>query len=138
MTKRIRTYNDLVEEKQQLTLLLQAQKQLVRADLAEIKQELIPVKSAISFVSKMTTRDSSNWIMNKTANSIIDLVVKKLILARSGWLTKLAVPFFLKNVSSHVIADHKNQILGKLFSWVGKKNANGQEKHVVQEEEEED
>lgn len=134
MTNRINTYKELLLEKERLTLLLQAQKQLVRADINEIKEELAPVHSAISLVGKITTRDSGNWLINKASNSIIDLVVKKIILARSGWLTKLAVPFFIKNFSSHVIADHKEEILGKLFSWIGKKNANGQESHVEQED----
>ena len=31
----------------------------------------------------------------------------------------------MKNFSSHIIADNKDKIVSKLFSWIGKKNENG-------------
>ena len=42
MTKKINTYEDLLEEKERLQKLLQAQKELVRADIAELKLQLKP------------------------------------------------------------------------------------------------
>jgi hypothetical protein len=127
MTKPIRTYDDLLEEKARLKLLLSAQKELVRQDINELKQELAPVKSAISMVCKIATRDNRNWLLSTAADTIIDMVVKKMVLSKAGWITKLIVPFFMKNFSSHVIADNKDKIVSKLFSWIGKKNANGKE-----------
>ena len=53
MTKPINSYTDLLEEKARLKLLLSAQKELVRQDINEIKQELAPVKSAISWLEKL-------------------------------------------------------------------------------------
>ena len=125
MTKPIRTYNDLLEEKERLKLLLSAQKELVREDINQIKQELAPVKSAISMVGKFATKDNRNWILTTAADTIIDLVVRKMVLSKAGLITKLVVPFFMKNFSSHVIADNKNKIISKLSSWFSKKNANG-------------
>ncbi len=125
MTKPIRTYKDLLEEKERLKLLLSAQKELVRHDINEIKQELAPVKSAISMVGKFATKDNRNWILTTAADTIIDLVVRKMVLSKAGFITKLVVPFFMKNFSSHVIADNKDKIISKLSSWFGKKNANG-------------
>lgn len=142
MTKPIRTYKELLEEKERLKLLLSAQKELVRHDINEIKQELAPVKSAISVVGKFATKDNRNWILTTAADTIIDLVVKKMVLSKAGILTKLVVPFFMKNFSSHVIADNKDKIISKLSSWFSKKNANGKEhsseeerEHLAEEEE---
>jgi len=135
MTKPIRTYEDLLEEKARLKLLLNAQRELVRQDIIELKQELAPVKSAISMVGKIATKDNRNWILTTAADTIIDLVVKKMVLSKAGFITKLAVPFFMKNFSSHVIADNKDKIISKLSSWFGKKNENGKET-VFQEEKE--
>ena len=107
----IRTYNDLLAEKERLKVLLQAQKAVIRQDVEEIKAELQPVKNAISMVVKFTTSDKSNPLLTGATETIIDLVVKRMILSRTGWLTKLVVPFLMKNVSSHLV--NANQ--GKIF-----------------------
>ncbi len=133
MTNRISTYDDLLAEKQRLTVLLQVQKEVVRQDFREIKEELMPVKSMISMVGKFATRDKSSWLLTTAADKVIDLVFKKMLLARAGWFTKLAVPFLMKNFSSHVIADNKEGIMSKVFSLFGKKK-----KQEDQEEEEQD
>lgn len=127
MTKPIRTYEDLLEEKARLKLLLNAQKELVRQDINQLKQELAPVRSAISMVGKLTTKENRYDILTIAADTVIDLVVRKMVLSKAGFITKLAVPFFMKNFSSHVIADNKDKIISKLASWFGKKNVNGKE-----------
>lgn len=133
MTRTISTYEDLLKEKARLTLLLSAQKELVREDIKEIKEELVPVKSAISLVSKLATKDRNNFLLTTAADKLIDLLVKKLVLAKAGWITKLAVPFLMKNFSSHVIADNKDAILGKIFSWIGKKETDHKPASVSEE-----
>lgn len=122
MTKKINNYNDLLLREKQLEELLKAQKELLVLDLQQLKEEIKPATAAISFVSKITTRDKSNFFLNAGANKLIDLVVKKLVLGKAGWLTRLTVPFFIKNYSSHIIADHKEEWLEKLFTWTSHKN----------------
>lgn len=127
MTKKptIRTYNDLLAEKARLKELLQAQKELVRADVEEIKMELQPVKTAIGVIGKFTTRDKSNPLLTSATEGLIDLVVRKMILSRSGWLTKIVVPFLMKNVSSHLVNENQGAIFSKLFSLFSKKKKHG-------------
>ncbi len=125
MIKPIRTYEDLLEEKERLTLLLAAQKELVRQDFNEIKEEFAPVRSAISMVGKFATKDNRNFLLTTAADTAIELLIRRMVLAKAGWFTRLVVPFFMKNFSSHVIADNKDKILDKLSKWFGKKNANG-------------
>jgi hypothetical protein len=130
MTKTIRTYKDMLDEKKRLQELLVEQKQLVRNDIMEIKESLRPVHSALSFAGKLVTREKGNFFLNAGANTLIDLVIKKLVLSRAGWFTKLVVPFLAKNYSSHIISEKKDALLKKLFSWIGKRNANGKEEEV--------
>lgn len=126
MTKQIKTYQDLVDEKQRLTLLLKTQKAVIKNDFKEIKEELSPLRSVAGIAGKLVTRDrGGNWVLNMGANTLIDVFVKKMILGRAGWFAKTVVPFLLKNYSSHFISDNKDSIFRKLFSWIGKKNANG-------------
>lgn len=145
MTSTIRTYEDLVAERQRLESLLLTQKQIIREDIDEIKVELAPVKTAINFVGKLTTQDHSNPLLNGTINTIIDLVVRKGILAKAGWFTKFIVPFVMKNFSSHVVDEKKDDILRKVFSLFKKKkkgeethNSNGKMHQAVEEEEDEE
>jgi hypothetical protein len=143
MTNTIRTYEDLLAEKQRLQALMQTQKQVIRQDIDEIKQELVPVQTVINFVGKLTTQDHSNPLISGTFNTIIDLVMRKVVLARAGWFTKFIVPYFIKNFSSHVIDEKKDDILRKVFSLFKKKKkddnthqSNGKmHPHVAEEEE---
>ncbi len=142
MTRPIRTYEELLEEKARLKALLSAQKELVRQDINEIKLELAPVRKAISMVGKLTTKENRNSMLTIAADTVIDLVVRNIVLSKAGLMTKLVVPFFMKNFSSHIIADHKDKIISKLSSWFGKKDANdketvsAEEKEHLQDEEE--
>lgn len=120
MNRTIRTYDDLLREKQRLTALLQAQKELVRQDVQSIKQELVPVKKAIEWVGRLTTRDRNNVLLTGVSDFLVDVIVKKGLLARAGWITRIAIPFVAKNLSSHLLAGYKDVLLAKLASWLSK------------------
>ena len=95
---------------------------MVRQDIRDIKEEFAPLKAAVSVVGKFTSRKKGIWLLTSAADKVIDLLVKKLILSRSGWLTKLAVPFLMKNFSSHVIAENKDAIIATILSFFTKKD----------------
>jgi len=132
MSKRFTSYDDLLKEKQQLEVLLQVQKQVIHYDVEEIKLKLQPVKETLEFVKKITTKDRSNLLLDLGSDIAINTLIKNFILSRAGWLTKTIVPFFLKNYSSHFIAEQKDKWFEKLKSWLGHKN--GKEHHDKEEE----
>ena len=122
MKRKIRSYEDLEREEQLLEELLRTQKQLIQLDIQVLRNQLKPATMALKFLNNITTVDKSNLLLNEGANKAIDFVLNKFILARSGWITKFIVPYFLKNYSSHLIGDNKANIVGKLFSLFGRKN----------------
>jgi hypothetical protein len=126
MSNTIRSYNELLIEKQKLQSLLAAQRELISYDIQDLKAEFKPAIDAVSLLGKVTTRDSSNPLFNIATNSLVDILLKKIVLSRSGWLSRLAIPFFVKNISSHFIAEHKEEIMNKLYSFIGP--TNGKEK----------
>lgn len=122
MKRKIMSYEDLEREEQLLEELLRTQKQLIQLDIQVLRDQIKPAGMALKFFNKITTVDKSNLLLNEGANKIIDLVMNKFILARSGWITRFLVPIFLKNYSSHIIADNKTNIVEKVFSLFGSKN----------------
>ena len=116
------SYEDLEREEQLLEELLRTQKQLIQLDVQVLKNQLKPASVALQFFNKITTVDKSNLLLNEGANKVIDLVLNKFILARSGWITRFLVPIFMKNYSSHLIGDNKVNIVEKVFSLFGRKN----------------
>ena len=132
MKKKIRSYEDLEREEKLLEELLLAQKQLIQADILQLKRQLKPAGMALQFFNNITTADKHNPLLTQGANAAIDLVLKKIVLARSGWLTKVLVPFFVKNYSSHFIADHKQDIVQKIFSlFSGNKNGKAKQTSTI-------
>ena len=122
MKRKIRTYEDLEREEQLLEDLLRSQKELIQIEVNLLKEQLKPAQTALQFVGKITTADKHNPLLTGGANTIIDTVLKNFVLARSGWITKMLVPFFIKNYSSHLIADNKDNIISKVVSIFSSKN----------------
>ena len=124
MTKPIRTYEDLVQQKHQVEALLQAQKELMMYDLRLLQAELKSATSGLSIVGNLVSRKKQGIMVDFGMNKMIDFLFKKIILSKAGWITRLAVPFIVKNISSHLIANNKDQIVEKLRSWIHK-SSNG-------------
>lgn len=122
MKRKITSYEDLEREEQLLEELLQAQKQLVLADIEQLKNQLKPATAALKLFNNVISPDKRNPLLTAGANTAIDFLLKKFVLGNSGWITKMVVPYLVKNYSSHLIADNKDSIVQKLFSLIGSKN----------------
>jgi len=70
----------------------------------------------------ITSRSGKNKVLNYGVDVVVDLLFKKVLLARTGWLTRLTLPFFVKNYSSNILSDHKKTLFEKLRGWIGNKN----------------
>lgn len=119
MSRTIRTYEDMCEERDRLQNLLNLQKQRVVEDWNGVKDGLSPVKNAFGVIGKFTKGDKSNPMMNVGIKVASDLFLKHFVLAKAGWVTKLAVPFVVRNYSSHLLADKGKglvQTLGRIFT----------------------
>jgi hypothetical protein len=98
------TYNDLLIEKRRLKVLQHDQLIAVKREYRELREELEPVKKVISFIRRLTTREN-NSLVQAGVNVATDLVFKNFILSKAGWISKLVVPYLIKNYSSHLTKD---------------------------------
>jgi len=111
----IRTYEDLLAEEKRLQLAIKGHEVLLRQDFESLKENAQPVVRAVGFLNKLATRDHTGPLSNFGIDFGIDLLVRKLILARAGWFTKIVVPFVIKNYSSHIISEeHRAKITEKV------------------------
>lgn len=110
----IRNYDDLIAEKEQLEQTLIGQRSIIRQDIADLKQELKPVTQILGFISKITIKDKHNSLIAMGVDLLGDVLIKNLLLAKSGWITRAVLPFFIKNYSSNLIGKNGDNILRKL------------------------
>lgn len=114
MSKRIQTYDDLQEEKKRLENLLASKKLEIREDWQGVKHHLKPVTNVFGFIGKLTHRDRSNPLLNFGIDMAGNVLLKKFILARADWVTRLLLPIFVKNYSSNVLGEKGKGFFGKL------------------------
>src|SRR4026207_444657 len=103
MNKQISTYKELIEEKQNLEVLLKAQKELIRYDVEELKLQFKPVTDVVANIKKFTSRDKTEFLVNIGSDIAVNTLVKKLILGNAGWLARMIIPYFMKNFTSNVV-----------------------------------
>lgn len=120
MTKEIRTYKDLLEEKARLKILLGDQKLQIKEDWQLIKDELQPVIHAADTIRNFLTRKATQSALQLGVNLFTDGFVKKVLLARTGWFTRFLVPFFIKNFASH-ITDEPGKLIHKIKNLFSRK-----------------
>jgi len=116
----ITTYNDLLQEKQRLTLLLAERKILVKTEFEEIKLKLKPITNIIDVVEKVTSKDTSNPLLNSAIGMGVNFLLKNVLLRNAGWVTKLVLPVLAKNYLSHEVDETKN-FFSKIGNFVKKK-----------------
>lgn len=110
---RIRTYEDLLQEEQRLKQQLKEQEIIIRQDIVNMKENFEPAKKVYDTVHKIFTRDNRVPFFNFGLEVGIDILVRRLILAKAGWFAKTLVPYLIKNYSSHIIGEEKRKALVK-------------------------
>jgi hypothetical protein len=115
---RIKTYEDLEAEEKRLEALLYSHRENIKDSFEAVKKGLNPFRQAADTARKLFSRDKSNPIMKFGLDLGVDVLVRRLLLAKAGWFTKIIVPFFIKNYSTHFVAQYKkSKFLQKIWSY---------------------
>ncbi len=118
MTKKITSYKDLLAEKQNLELLLDAQKELIKLEFEEVENQLFPVVNLMNTVSKLATYNSKEFLLTIFSDIFIDLVADVTGLKNKNWIGRIAIPGAMKNLSSHFIANNKDEIVALFTTFI--------------------
>ena len=110
MSKKIETYEDLLEEKARLEELVKAQKSLVRDDFELVKDSIRPIgttfSNAYTFIRQLTPvapRRTRSPLLNLGLDLGVDVILKRFMLGNAGWLARVVVPYIVKNYSYKLI-----------------------------------
>lgn len=116
MSKKIGTYEELLVEKQKLEVLFQAQKELVKFEIEDLKSEMEPAVNAIEFIKKISIRNTDNPVIQTGLNLLIDGVSNKLQGDSAGFLRTTVIPYIIKNYASNLLAGHADELIEHLLS----------------------
>lgn len=118
---KIKTYGDLLQEEQRLLAQLKATEVQIRDDIAGVKEGLKPLGNVMKTIGKFTTRDKTGVLANFGLDFSVDLFVRKILLARAGWFTKILIPYLIKNYSSHIISEQQRaRLMEKINNFFSK------------------
>jgi hypothetical protein len=117
---KIETYADLMVEKNRLEILLSIQKETILMDINQLKIEFQPTMDLLKFMSKITIKGKDNTLISASMNLISDFLLKNILLAKSGWIVRLVVPYLVKNYSSNTLAKEGTGLLPRLIAMITK------------------
>lgn len=116
----IKSYQDLLVERQRLKLLLYEREIEVKAEFELLKLKLKPVSNILDFAEKLTTKDRHNPLVNVGIDLGVNFLLKKVLLRNAGWFVKILTPVFVKNYLSHEVVE-KNPVIRKVQNFIKKK-----------------
>ncbi|TCJ17827.1 hypothetical protein EPD60_06490 [Flaviaesturariibacter flavus] len=97
MSKKISSYDELLEEKARLQELLGLQKQSIGASLNSLQQDVRPVTNGLLVVGRVLTKIGrrnrpTSPLLNVGLDIGVDMVLRRYILRKAGWFSRTFVP----------------------------------------------
>ena len=126
MINQITNYKELLQEKARLKAVLAGQELQIKEDWQVIKEDLKPYSNAAATIRNFLTRKATASALQLGVNIFADGFVKKVLLGNMGWLTRVIIPFFIKNYASH-LTDDPSTIVHKIKNLFRKKDKKEEE-----------
>jgi len=114
----IKTYEDLEAEEKRLNALLYSHKANIEDSFSAVKDGLNPYKQAVETAKSLFSLDKTNPMMRFGMDFGVDVLIRRLLLAKAGWFTKIVVPFFVRNYSSYFLNEYKrSKVIQKIVGF---------------------
>lgn len=124
----INTLEDLRKERIRLQLKSEELKIAIKDDVKELQAWLHPVEKIKEGAEKMLFKQH-NGILTESMGTLAGFVGRKVIFRNAGFLTKLVVPFLIKNVTTHLVHDNKDKIYSAAINFLSKFAKKRREEH---------
>ncbi len=113
---KITTYEELLRERERLQLQLEVHKSAVQMHVTDIKKKLNPVKNVIRFFSNFTSAPETSTLVGSGVGLSLELLIRKIFFAKTGWITRMVGPILLKNFSANMLKKNKDVLIQKVKS----------------------
>ena len=117
--KRVKSMNDFHAERRRLKAAIAEKESLMKADVDALKEKLQPVNIAINYAAKFTSSKDKNFL-NTGLETALTYVLRNVVLARAGWITKIIVPIIARNYASNKLTENKADIVHTVRDWLHK------------------
>jgi hypothetical protein len=107
--KTINTLAELKQERQRLYLHKAFLETEIKNDINDIKEQLKPLQLLTKGAVKVLS-SKDNTLIGKSAAYVTNLIVKKVLLRNSGFISRLIVPYLAKNVAGNIAEANKPKI----------------------------
>ena len=119
MKRKQNSYEALLAEEQELTLLLEEQEKGIQQQLLHAKDKFSSIAGGLDVLGRLIHPDKNNPLLYSAVSALVRGTTRNILRKRTGWLGRLLIPFVLKNVLSHVAGDHKEKINRVLLALLG-------------------
>jgi hypothetical protein len=81
--------------------------------VADIQQKL-NLEKCLQFFSNFTAPPASNPLIGAGIGLTLELLIRRFLFARTGWIARLVGPVLVKNFSANMINKNKDTLIKKL------------------------
>lgn len=120
MKAKLETLDDVRAERARLKNQLELSRVKMHNNVTAIKTEINPARQAVGVLSDLLTTPKKG-LLNVGVGIGIDIILRRGLLARAGWLPRLVVPFIARNVATNLIQKNRTSLLENALIWVKKK-----------------
>lgn len=117
---KLETLDDVRAERARLKNQLELSRVKMHNNLTAIKTEFNPARQAVGALSDLLTTPKKG-LLNVGVGIGVDLILRRGLLARAGWLPRLVVPFIARNIATNLILKNRTSLLENALIWVKKK-----------------
>ena len=115
---KITTYDELLRERERLELQLEVHRAAVKMQVDEIKKKLNPIRNFVHFFTNFSAPAAGDTLIGTGLGLSLELLIRKLFFARTGWITKMVAPILIKNLSANVLLKNKTSLIRKVKSFL--------------------
>lgn len=119
MKNNIQSIEDIRAERANLKNKLALSQLHMHTRVQAIQQELNPARQALGVVKDVFARPRKGLLYVGVGIGV-DLLLRRRLLKKAGWLPRLVVPFLVQNAAANVIQRNSTSFLEKGLKWFKK------------------
>ena len=115
--RKINNLEDLIKERERLTVRKEFLEGEIKNSFHEIKTSLEPLNALRKGASHLLS-SKNNDVLSNTVGGAIEFILRNFILKRSGLITRLLVPYLVKNATAGFVNENKTGIINTISTLI--------------------